>query len=306
MTENNRKMLLYLAPIRTYWKLSEQSENNIESQIGIYPSSIAPRISQGHYDLFDADGIPMIPDVSGHGMHHWTTICSYALAQWEMYLKTGDQVYADIFLRIAHFLKKNCRERDGATYFILYDDASMNTGISCAMNQGEAISVLLRASELTGNSEYLNLAERAAIPFSREYADGGVTSFIPNTDMIWYLEAGKFILNGHNYALWGLWELSKVLKSELSHRLFKQGWQSLEKALPLFDAGYWSWYWANEPRYMATIMYHNLHIIQLEHLARVTGSEIIGYYARKFEGYAANPLNRLRSAASVIKSKVSK
>ena len=71
-------------------------------------------------------------------------------------------------------------------------------------------------------------------------------------------------------------------------------------------SSYWSWYWANEPRYMATIMYHNLHIIQLEHLASVSGSEVIGSYARKFERYVANPFNRLRSAASVFKSKVSK
>ena len=306
MTENMRKFLLYFEPIKTYWKLSNQDEIRHQSDLGIYPSSIAPRVGQGHYDLFDSDGIPGVYDGENRFMHHWTTICSYALAQWELYLRSGEELHSHEFMKIANFLANNYEDEKDGVVFILYRDATKTSGINCAMNQGEAISVLLRAFELTGNRKYLKLAEAAAIPFSRECEEGGVISYIPNTDIIWYLEAVKFILNGHNYALWGLWELNKVLNSDQSNKLFQQGLQSLEKALPLFDAGYWSWYWVNERKYMATIMYHNLHIIQLEHLASVTESKIIGFYAKKFDLYSANPLNRLRSAASVFKSKVSK
>lgn len=308
MSEKNRKAGLYLKPVRTYWQSTAEKSANIQlkTKLGYYPLSIAPRIAQGHYEQFDENGIPMLRNQNGEPVYHWTTICSFALGNWELFLDNGDLKHRDMLLKITDLLLELKHDIDGVSMFISYESGRSENDIACAMNQGEAISVLVRAYEETSDIKYLNTALSGARAFENPYGHKGVVSGIQGTHIPWFLEAGKFILNGHNYAVWGLYELNQVVKTPETQALFDRGWQSVEKALPMFDAGYWSWYWANEPRYMATIMYHNLHIIQLEHLARVSGSEIIGSYARKFERYAANPLNRLRSAASVFKSKVSR
>lgn len=305
MTESLRKALLYIQPAKTYWKGTGGLRDARNLVLGHYPLSIYPRVEQGHYPYFDDDGIPCFPNVQGHMIHHYTTMCSYALAHWEKLLVSNDSDSEQIIIKIADYLVKSAIWQDEVALFVDFDDSSELSGGSCAMNQGEAISVLLRTYLLSQKSHYLDVAVSAAKSFNYPYGEKGVTSHLEGVGT-WFLEGGKFILNGHNYAVWGLYELYQVVKTPETLALFDRGWQSVEKALPLFDTGYWSWYWANEPRYMATIMYHNLHIIQLEHLARATGSEIIGAYASKFGRYAANPLNRLRSAASVFRSKVSR
>lgn len=306
MKENTRKLLLYLQPIRTYWKRSEDSKAIVDSKIGIYPSSIAPRIDQGHYSLFDENGIPGSPDAQGQFVHHWTTICSYALANWEKFLVTGSPEYKEKVLTIARFMKDNVTMRGDVAIFLHYDDHTKESGQTCAMNQGEAISVLIRAHELTQDQEYLTLALSASKAYDFEYGEHGVTRNVPGTNNPWYLEVGKFILNGHIYACWGLWELARYTNSADVHKRFENGWRSVEASLPKFDKGWWSWYWLNEPLYIASIMYHNLHIIQLEHLGRITDSQVISAYAKKFDSYGRNPINRMRSGFALFSGKIRK
>lgn len=305
MTEALRKALLYFQPVKTYWKCTGALLDSKQLILGHYPLSIYPRIVQGHYPYFDKDGIPCFPNEQGHMIHHYTTMCSYALAHWEKLLVNKDSQSEKVIIKIADYLIKSAIWKDEVALFLDFEDTNEDSGGSCAMNQGEAISVLLRTYILTNDSKYLNLAKSASKSFNYPYGEKGVTMNLADVG-VWFLEGGKYILNGHNYAVWGLYELNLMVESSETKALFDQGWKSVERALPLFDAGYWSWYWADEPRYMATIMYHNLHIVQLEHIAQVSGSEIIGSYARKFERYAANPVNRILSAATVFKSKVSR
>ena len=304
MKDNTRKLLLYLLPIQTYWRLSDKVESVVRTKIGFYPSSIAPRLHQGHYDQFDEEGIPCKKYSDGNYVHHWTTICSYALANCELYKTTGEEKYRQIVLRIAKFLKENVIMRDEVAIFLHYDDHTKTSGQTCAMNQGEAMSVLIRAHELTGDDEYLNLALAASKAYDSSYGHAGVVGTLPRTDIPWYLEIGKYILNGHIYACWGLWELAEYTGNTDVRNHFERGWRSVETALERFDNGWWSWYWLNEPLYIASIMYHNLHIVQLEHLGRITGSERISGYARRFQKYGGNPVSRLRSGWSLFSSKL--
>lgn len=304
MKENTRKLLLYGLPIRAYWKLSKPETSIVDTKIGIYPSSLAPRVHQGHYDQFDENGIPGKKYNDGNYVHHWTTICSYALANWELYKTTGKKEYSDTVLRIANFLVENVTQRGEVAIFLHYDDYTKTTGQTCAMNQGEAMSVLIRAHELTGDQTYLNLALAACNAYDHQYGDDGVVGNLPSTDIPWFLEIGKYILNGHIYACWGLWELAEYSGSEKARKHFERGCRSVEQALEKFDTGWWSWYWLNEPLYIASIMYHNLHIVQLEHLARISNSDKMMMYSKKFERYAKNPINRFRSGWSLFSSKM--
>ena len=171
------------------------------------------------------------------------------------------------------------------------------------MNQGEAISVLIRAHELTNEPDYLQTAMAAALAYQYEYGHKGIQKQWKQTGINWFQEAGQFILNGHNYALWGLWELYNYTHEEAVQKLFLKGIHSLEQSLPLFDGEYWSLYRLDSPPYMASIMYHNLHIVQLQHLAEVTQSSVLNHYSQLFTSYASRPINRMKSLLFLFKSK---
>jgi len=113
-------------------------------------------------------------------------------------------------------------------------------------------------------------------------------------------------LNGHNYALFGLQELS-VLTKDASHlKLYEEGLDSLCKNIHLFDNGYWSWYWLNEPKYIASAMYHNLHSIQLAALYSMSGETILEKQSLTFQYYAEKSSCRYRAAFTMLKDKVLK
>ena len=121
---------------------------------------------------------------------------------------------------------------------------------------------------------------------------------------VWFLEGGKKILNGHIYALLGLYDLLKVSNNIKVESLFNEGVESVKNLLPLFDSGFWSWYWINNPKYMASAMYHNLHICQLEILYNITGIDEFNVFATKFERYARSPIYRILSGFFLFVGKI--
>jgi hypothetical protein len=304
MNENVRKAFLYFQPTFTYWKQADIGTAYLPSRNGFYPLSIAPRIKQGHYPFFDGHGIPKFHNRLGILVHHYTTICSYALGNWELYLQTGIQLYADRVIAISKYLSESFIDANGKALFVDFEDENETIGKPCAMNQGEAISVLIRGHELTNDKKYLQIASAASKAFEAEYNFDGVAKALPQTDRVWYLEGGRYILNGHIYALWGLWEINNYEQSVIAQDLYDAGLSSLEHALPFFDNGYWSLYWLHKPDYVSSMMYHNLHVVQLSHLSQISKSEILKKYASLFELYSYNPINRLKSAARLMKAKL--
>jgi hypothetical protein len=76
--------------------------------------------------------------------------------------------------------------------------------------------------------------------------------------------------------------------------------------LPLFDNGFWSWYWVceSDPSYIASMMYHSMHVGQLLSLAAQTGREELRNYGLKFQSYASSPICRSRAAAAMVSAKL--
>lgn len=305
MIESLRKFALYLQPTMHYWYLvpiadRKQSQHTL---LGIYPIGMAQRIQENHHRYFDAKGIPVWPDAEGHLLHSCTTMTSYALGHWELWLVTGQATHCDAFLHVADFLLAWGRASDsGSTLFLDYEDQGETVGHTCAMNQGEAISVLCRAYQLTGSAKYLDCAIRAAIPFNNSYGPDGVTGRLDGST--WYLEGGKLILNGHIYALFGLWDLAQITGQPDHQALFEAGAASLAREIDQFDSGAWSWYWVESPRYIASMMYHNLHICQLEAMNELYPDERLRAAAERFRGYASRPLNRAQAALALAQGKL--
>ena len=304
MSHNLTMLKLYFSN-RKYWKLSDNTNNKVSSKSGKFFLNLKDRLEDNHYDIFDVNGLP-VRMKNNKKVYNYTTICSYALANWQLYLETGIEDYTIQLFKTIEFLKENNESTDyGGIVFPLYNKLS-------SMNQGEALSVLARGYELTKNEDYISLAKKIILPYDVFVEDYGVKGRFKNMDNVfWYEEYAEIphihVLNGMIYSLVGLWEINQI-KPELinAKQLFDKGILYLEQVLPLYDTGKWSWYWLGEkkPNYMASVMYHNLHVCQLKYLNSITGSIIIKKYADEFEEYSNRTINRILSGFYLLKGKI--
>lgn len=314
MKENLRKIFIYFSKWNSYWNLTDRTQNLIidPGKTGRYPLDFKPRILEEHYPFFDNNGVPMWPAKENNKyFYHYTTMFSYALGQSDFYLLTGRKEHLDKVMAVADYILKSGVLEDDGLLLRESDNKGKHTGNVSAMSQGEGMSVLCRAYEYTGNESYLISAEKLIKPFLRNVDEGGVKGEISTLKIPWYEEYVDkplfHVLNGMVYSLWGLRDLTNLTGNKNSFELFENGIEYVEKALPLFDSGYWSYYWIpeNGRNYTASMMYHNLHICQLQALYDQTGSRIIKAYIEKFLEYAKNPLKRLKAARDIFSAKIS-
>jgi len=151
------------------------------------------------------------------------------------------------------------------------------------MAQGHVIEVMLAAHKLTGEEEYLEAARFAANAMAVPLEHGGVAVEVDGG--LWFEEYAKagvnppYVLNGHNFALEGLWYLSLV--DDKYRELFEKGVKALRHLLPRFDARIWSMYdLVGTP---ANRKYQQIHVNQLQMLYNRTNNEIFDIYAKKFQ-----------------------
>ena len=105
------------------------------------------------------------------------------------------------------------------------------------------------------------------------------------------------ILNGFIWACWGVYDYFLATGEPAAHNLFEQCMGTLEAHLQDYDAGFWSLYEQSDTRMrmLASPFYHQLHIVQLKILYRLTGKEHFLHYARRWEEYARNGMKRRRA-----------
>lgn len=307
MNDNIRKLVLYFLPTFTYWKIRDAVDYMFPKKykVGFYPLSFKKRLFEKHYMYFDEMGLPLNIVINGDLAHHVTTMCSFCFGNWELFLESGDEKYAEPIIKTADYFLSKARyhEPDRAT-ILWYFDKTETDGKNCAMDQGEAISVLVRAWCITDELRYLKLASDISSSFLYTLDKKGVAGKITGTEDPWYLESEKFILNGHIYALIGLWELWRASGKQEHYSIFKTGYDSVVRHISLFDKKYWSIYMLEDRKYMASIMYHNLHICQLRILNQIENHSTLVIYADKFERLAGNPVYRLLSGYNLFSSKI--
>ncbi|MEM9919745.1 MAG: D-glucuronyl C5-epimerase family protein [Bacteroidota bacterium] len=303
MSEALNKFLIYFKKdVYSYWQLSDNKSVE-DFKLKKYPLSIQQRILEGHYPGTDENGIPVL-----EGLYHYTTICSFGLGNWELFLDTRDEQYLDRFRAIADYLLDNI-SAEGA--FIQAAFNRHKAGPS-AMIQGEAISVLTRMWEWSQEEKYLAAALAALGPFQKNIDKGGIVVLVSTTGLPWYEEYTDdplfHVLNGKMYSLWGLLDLCLISNDDKAKQLLDQGLDSLEAHLHLFDNGFWSLYWhpENGRSYIASLMYHNLHICQLQHTYKVTQRAPLKEYADRFLAYSNSYTNRFRSGYHLLSSKLQK
>ena len=309
MSEYFRKLGLYFRKADAYWQLSGAagSENGV---LGRYPLDLVPRLTTGHLDSFDKTGLPL--RFNGKGLvHNYSTLCCFALAHWDCYLTTSHEFHLQKFLLVAQYIVHTAKRTKCGVRLRAEIPGIGHAGGVSSLTQGEGISVLCRAWQVTKNSEYLEVAIGCLEVFELPAEQDGVMGVVSRLKIPWYEEypvsrPAHHVLNGMIYALWGLHDLFTVSQDARALRLFQLGVESLAKVLPLFDTGFWSLYSLPEAGrpYLASMTYHSLHTCQLTSLAGQTKQLKFAEHADRFAEYSRSALCRIRAAGTMLRQKV--
>ena len=255
--------------------------------LGNYLESLSP------WKLFDSEGVPLVNYGYPIGVqYNPVTVSQYALANYHMYLATGNSSFRETFLAQANWLVKNASQKSNFSvweYKFKWDTYGCTSPWVSGMAQGQGVSVLTRAYFLTGNSTYLDIAQTAINSFEVEINAGGVR-YTDSSGSVWYEEYADVgapsskVLNGFIFALLGLYEYSFVTNSSQGYTLFSQGVQTLEVNVHRYDTGSWSCYDLLY-RFPVSSGYHQLHAEQLMTLYKLTGEQVFEEYSNRFFSY---------------------
>ncbi|MGB6985525.1 MAG: D-glucuronyl C5-epimerase family protein [Candidatus Aquilonibacter sp.] len=269
-----------------------------------------------YYVTFGQDGEPCELDperiLRRNGERHPIAILQFGLEQHARWKRTGDEAARELFLVQAEWAAGAQRETAGVRGSYQFPFASKRygcaTGFRSAMAQGEAISLLLRAYQETGHAMFLDRAVDASVPLTVDVRDGGVL-WRTGDDLFFEGVAGtvpSHILCGWICALWGLLELSRTTDLDRIAELYRQSLATLEKYLPCYDSGTWSYdnllATPTGFRRFATLQRHLLHVAQLNVLLSMTKNELFSVVAERWRRYSASLEGRLSAWVSGLPS----
>ena len=254
----------------------------------------------------DASGVPMLDYHGQIGLqYNPIAIAQWGLGNYNLLCRSGGAERKAKVLAASDWLCARLEQNATGTWVWNhhfdweYRDrlrAPWHSGLA----QGQGISLLLRAHKLTGDASLLEAAGRAFDSFTKPMLKGGV-AFTDDRENLWFEEyivsPPTHILNGFIWAMWGVLDYFLVTKSPTAEELFRSAVQTLRENLDRYDLGFWSLYEQSGTRLkmVASRFYHQLHIVQLEVMQRLTGEKIFADYAERWRNYARSPFNRTRA-----------
>jgi heparosan-N-sulfate-glucuronate 5-epimerase len=240
-------------------------------------------------------------------------ILEFGLDQHERWARTGNLRARHLFLAQAKWAARAQVSVAGVRGCYPFPSSchafGCNPGYRSATAQSEAISLLLRAYEETGEELYLERAKDASIALTVDLRDGGV-AWQDGDDLFFEHKAGlvpSHVLSGWICSLWGLLELSRVAKLPHIEALYKQSLATLEKYLPCYDTGSWSYESLLAApsgfRRFSNLRRHLFHVAQLDVLLSMTKNDLFSVVAERWRRYVASTESRIRllvNAAAAI------
>jgi heparosan-N-sulfate-glucuronate 5-epimerase len=228
-------------------------------------------------------------------------LAQLALGWWERVV-AGEASLLPRFLDAAELLRATAQRTQQGLLWPYHADLpkyGVRAPWYSAMAQGQIASVFVRLAVSTGDATDAEVAVAAIQPL----LDQSERFLVAQTPEGPVLEEAPShhpsrILNGWIYALMGLQEVGEGLHDDDAARAFLEGVSTLERAIPLYDIGWWSRYSLYPHRFMdlAKPFYHRLHVAQLEALHRLTGIDIFAETSSRWAGYD-RPLPRSRALA---------
>jgi len=255
---------------------------------------------------YDASGIPLLDYHGQIGLqYNPIAIAQYGLGNYNLWRRSADPTRRQKFFLIADWLCSHLEQNaQGLAVWQHHFDWEYRDTLKApwysALAQGQGISVLVRAHKETEDSRYFDAAQRALASFYKPTREGGV-AFTDERGDLWFEEyivsPPTHILNGFIWALWGIHDYFLATKDSSAQQLFSRAVQTLLRNLDRYDAGFWSLYEQSGTRLpmLASSFYHQLHIVQLHVMHRLTGEEAFARVAERWQGYARSRSNRTRA-----------
>lgn len=142
-----------------------------------------------------------------------------------------------------------------------------------ALTQSFSISVMLREYQFDHDPAFLDAATKALAWLRKPVQQGGIAWRMRKG--VWYEEypsAGNpsHVLNGHMWALFGIWDYYRATGSKIARQMFDDGITALRAELDKYDVGYWSVYAQTNRVDMVTGQYMQFIVGQLRVLYAIT------------------------------------
>lgn len=249
----------------------------------------------------DDNGVLIYDYGSLHGnrgrWHNPLFVANYGFALYRDYIESGC-TDADAIRKMviqADFLVSNAVDRNGSKVWP-YDYAQplfdLEPGFISGITQSSVAAFLYRAHAVTRNGSYQDTANRALEVYRRPTSDGGVLS--NDGDVTWIEEAPHpkrsfRILNGHITALVGLASLQDDFGFHEFDELIRRGFAAVKRDLPLFDAGFTSYYSLDADgwrRFAPRKGYNKSHAIQLMWMHERSKDPVFWDWASRFAAYS--------------------
>jgi hypothetical protein len=167
--------------------------------------------------------------------------------------------------------------------------------------QGEGASLLVRIHAATGEERYAEGALRAIEPLARPVSEGGAAAPLDGVLVPEEYPTGSpsLVLNGLIFGLWGVRDVGAGLGDADATRSFEAGVDALADSIGRWDLGWWSSYdlVPLRPRNVASMGYHELHILQLEATDAIAPRPALADAASRFAQYFTSSVNRARAFA---------
>jgi heparosan-N-sulfate-glucuronate 5-epimerase len=255
---------------------------------------------------YDEAHVPLLDYQGDIGrQHNPIAIAQYGLARFNRWIESrsvGDQM---AWLRSARWLERSLTSNTfGVPVWMHHFNWPYRQLLKApwysGLAQGNGVSLLVRAAEATSDRGFTAAAHRAFQSLQLDVSRGGVLVTDPR-GRVWieeYLvDPPSHILNGFIWALWGVHDYARWTGSEDAQRLFETCVSTIESALSEYDTGRWSLYElpAGGAPMPASRYYHQLHIVQLRVLERLTGQAAFGTVASRWQRYLDSPVKRTRA-----------
>lgn len=255
---------------------------------------------------YDSNGVPML-DYRGRigRQYNPIAIAQWGLGNYNLYCRSAEATRKEKVVKAATWLRDHLEQNSSGLwvwhhYFDWEYRDTLRSPWYSGLAQGQGISLLLRAYREIAAPEFLHAAQRAFASFLIPVSDGGVT-FTDERGDIWFEEyivsPPTHILNGFIWASWGVYDYFLATGDPTAQSLFQQSVQTLLRNLDRYDLGFWSLYEQSGTRLkmVASPFYHQLHIVQLRVLYRLTGEQPFIRLAERWENYGRSRANRTRA-----------
>jgi hypothetical protein len=289
----------------TFWHETPAENPHVTpGELGEYYMSFAEKAD--YAGVCDSSGIPQLDYRGAIGpQYNPIAIAQYGLGSYNLFRRTASPDRRQKFLNVANWLVDHLEPNpQGLSVWNHYFDWEYRDMLRSpwysALAQGQGISLLVRAHKESANSRYLDAAQKALVSFYKPITEGGV-AFTDDQGDLWFEEylvsPPTHILNGFIWAAWGVYDYFLATRDPAAHALFTRAVRTLERNLDRYDLGFWSLYEQSGTRLpmVASPFYHQLHIVQLRVMHRLTGEDKFLRVADRWETYGRSRTKRTRA-----------